>query len=161
MTCWLKYGSDSKTFLKDPQNCPFFNSNTLCSNVEPEINQNQAAADVKIEIDNDDINIDEIINSFASNPNEYDLVQWSEQEVSILIITVVQFLSTIFFICHYRIRKIQKTMTTLKNQIRLKQEWALEEVHGSLESDLKSIRKHRKNGQKLNLKLQIQKMRSE
>ena len=64
--------------------------------MEPEINQNQAAADVKIEINNDDINIDQIIDSLANNPNEYDLVQWSEQEVSILTITVVQFLSKIF-----------------------------------------------------------------
>ena len=101
--------------------------------------------------------MDEIINSFGSNPIEYDLVQWSEQEVSILNITVVQFLSTIFFICHYRIRKTQKTMTPLKNQLRLK----LEEAHGSLKSGLKSIRKYRKNGQKLNLKIQIQKMKSE
>ena len=104
--------------------------------------------------------MDEIINSFGSNPIEYDLVQWSEQEVSILNITVVQFLSTIFFICHYRIRKTQKTMTHLRNQLRLKQESALEEAHGSLKSDLKSIQKHRKNGQKLNLKIQIQKMKS-
>lgn len=57
----------------------------MCSNIEAEINQNQAAADadVKIEINNDNnINIGEIINSFASNTNEYDLVQWSEQGVS-------------------------------------------------------------------------------
>ena len=52
-------------------------------------------------------------------------------------------------------------MTPVKNQIHLKQEWALEEVYGSHKSDLKSTRKHRKNGQKLNLKIQILKMKSE
>ena len=113
----------------------------MCSNVESEINQNQADADVKIEINNDDdININEIINSFASNPNEYDLVQWSEQEVNSRTITVVFLSPSILFICYLRIRTSRKTMTLLKtfqkNQNRLEHVWALEEAHVSLESDL-------------------------
>jgi len=65
----------------DPQNCPFFTSNTLCSNVEPEIIQNQASEPVvKIERNDEDIHIDEVIYSLSGNANDHGLPQTTDQK---------------------------------------------------------------------------------